>query len=85
MTEAGFIPAWKAPADPVTHKSLPLSWGMGASQAVRRDAIEGIGGFDELMGPGGRFPSSDDGDLALRIMLIGGWSIHLTDNVGVVH
>jgi hypothetical protein len=52
--------------------------------AVRRAAVESFGGFDELLGPGGRFASGEDFDLALRA-LIAGWHIYETDRTHVVH
>jgi glycosyltransferase involved in cell wall biosynthesis/GT2 family glycosyltransferase len=45
--------------------------GMGANMAVRRDAFDDVGGFDELLGPGARFRAGDDPDLALRMVRAG--------------
>ena len=45
--------------------------GMGANLFVRSGVFESIGLFDELMGPGGRFRSGDDWDLALRALAAG--------------
>ena len=45
--------------------------GHSASMAVRRSALERVGGFDEWMGPGSRFRGADDGDLFDRLFLQG--------------
>ena len=52
--------------------------------AVRRVFAVSIGGFDESFGPGGRFPSADEWDLALRALLKGG-HIYETEALTVVH
>ncbi len=41
------------------------------SMAIRRSTLAGIGGFDERLGPGTRYPSAEDNDLAHRL-LVGG-------------
>ncbi len=41
--------------------------GHSASLAVRRSALEAIGGFDVWFGPGARFRGADDGDLFDRL------------------
>ena len=41
--------------------------GHSASLAVRRPALEAIGGFDVWFGPGARFRGADDGDLFDRL------------------
>lgn len=39
-----------------------------ANIALRRSLLERIGGYDELVGPGGRFGIGDDSDFALRML-----------------
>lgn len=46
--------------------------GHGASMAVRRSALEQVGGWDDAMGSGGRFRSSPELDLFDRL-LAAGW------------
>jgi GT2 family glycosyltransferase len=41
-------------------------WGMGANMALRRDLLDDIGGFDEVMGGGAPLRSSQDYDFAFR-------------------
>jgi glycosyltransferase involved in cell wall biosynthesis len=46
--------------------------GLGAGMALRRYQVaEKLGGFDEMVGPGSRFPSGDDWDLIHRALLRG--------------
>ena len=74
---AGFVPCYRRSDD----ETVTSIWGklrargIGASMAVRTEAARSVGGFDESMGPGGRFPDCDDGDMAVRLLL-SGWDIH---------
>ena len=61
-TEALLI---RRPAD------MPLSGMMGANMAFRRSALERIGGFDELLGPGAPLFSADDVDAVYRVVVAG--------------
>ncbi len=48
--------------------------GASANMAVRRDVLEAVGGFDELLGAGGRFRAAEDLDLFDRMLGYGdGW------------
>jgi glycosyltransferase involved in cell wall biosynthesis len=58
--------------------------GMGAGMAVRRELVLKMGGFDEIVGPGGRFPSADDWDIEHRVLL-NGWHVYETAEIAVVH
>ncbi len=55
----------------------------GASMAVRRTAVEAIGGFDERLGPGAPV-HGEEADLVLR-MLAGGWTCEVADAPHVEH
>ena len=57
---------------------------MGAGMAVRREVLLEVGGFDELFGPGARFMSADDVDVAVRVLLRG-WHVYTTGDRRVVH
>jgi glycosyltransferase involved in cell wall biosynthesis len=58
--------------------------GLGAGMVLRRDAVLSLGGIDESFGPGARFPSGDDWDLELRVLLKG-WEAFETDKHFIVH
>jgi hypothetical protein len=45
--------------------------GHGANLAVRRTALDMVGGFDECLGPGHRFVAAEDGDLFDRLLAAG--------------
>lgn len=45
--------------------------GHGASVAIARVALERVGGYDELLGPGARFCAAEDHDLFDRMLLAG--------------
>jgi GT2 family glycosyltransferase len=57
---------------------------LGAGMAVRRTAIEALGGFDDLLGPGSSFPSGEDNDLMWRA-LARSWAVHHTNKTAVLH
>jgi GT2 family glycosyltransferase len=82
----GFIPAYERSYDLRADRFYQkcVAGGIGAGMAVRRRAVEAIGGFDDLLGPGGRFPSHEDGDIAARALLTG-WEVYETCEVSVVH
>ena len=67
--------AWRA-----ARRGLPL----GAGMAVRRSMYDQLGGFDELLGPGGTFGASEDSDLSWR-GLLHGWSTAHIGSVTVMH
>ncbi len=43
--------------------------GMGANLALRKSALEAIGGWDPCIGPGSKFRGGDDHDIAMRLSL----------------
>ena len=58
--------------------------GMGAGMSMRREVSLSLGGFDEQLGPGSRFLSAEDHDLALRF-LTQAWSIGQSSRAMVIH
>ena len=58
--------------------------GIGASMALRRSIVQEIGGFDPLLGAGGRFRSAEDTDITLRLLLRG-YAVYRMSDVGVRH
>jgi glycosyltransferase involved in cell wall biosynthesis len=83
---AGYIPAYQR------RRSRLVRWvgatcaghGLGAGMALRRDVVNALGGFDEALGPGARFPAADDWDIAFRALL-SGWHIYETSSVSILH
>lgn len=51
----------------------PDGLGHGANLSCRRRALEDVGGFDDELGAGGRFPAAEDSDMAWR-MAQAGWA-----------
>ena len=47
------------------------TWGHGANLAVRRSALDAVGGWDERIGPGTRWPGAEDKDLLVRLVAAG--------------
>ena len=60
-------------------QSGPFDWTTGAALAVRREAFEGVGGFDERF-----FLFSEETDLCKRIQ-DAGWETRLEPRITVVH
>lgn len=83
---AGYIPAYERQSDRRLSSLADARHGigLGAGMALRRAAILALGGFDETFGPGSRFGSCDDWDLALRALL-GGWHVYDTASVSILH
>jgi glycosyltransferase involved in cell wall biosynthesis len=84
--EAGYIPAFECDRTRLVRSifGARAGLGLGAGMAVRRGFALSIGGFDESFGPGGRFPSADEWDLALRALLKGAY-VFVTPELTVVH
>ena len=85
-SSTGFIPAYQRSGSTLVRSSIEKckARGIGASNAIRRKVITELGGFDELMGLGARFPSCDDSDIAVRAILLG-YAVYETNAVAVEH
>lgn len=59
------------PSVAVLDRSSTGTLGHGASMAVRREALEALGGWDEALGNGGRFRSAPEIDLFDRLFTAG--------------
>lgn len=83
---AGFIPAYQRQQRTVvkTFWGKCRARGIGAGMAVRRDPVLAMGGFDEALGAGGKFPSAEDADIALRA-IVHGWYVVETPATIVIH
>ncbi len=64
--------------------SHPFRLGTGANIAVRREALEAAGLFDEELGAGARFHAAEETDLLYRIQRAG-FAIVYSDRLGIVH
>jgi glycosyltransferase involved in cell wall biosynthesis len=59
------------PVDVVIDRYAARDFGHGANLAVRRHALTSVAGFDELFGPGARWPAAEDLDLVDRLVSAG--------------
>jgi glycosyltransferase involved in cell wall biosynthesis len=82
------------PVHNVAEKSTLTSWslrtpvdklGIGAGMALDRAAAVAVGGFDPMMGPGSLFPSADDREIAIRLLLEGRSVINVAQPVTLHH
>ena len=82
----GYVPAYERAGDRLLRKLAQTcgGHGLGAGMALRRTAILELGGFDECIGPGARFPSGDDWDITARALLRG-WEVYETAELSVLH
>jgi GT2 family glycosyltransferase len=67
-----------------THRTFPDRLGFSAHLAVRRSSFQGVGGFDERLGPGTALFAAEDMDLNFRL-LKAGCRVHSTPEVWVTH
>lgn len=83
---AGYVPAYHLTRDRTLRSVSAICGGLGIGAGVvfRRDFVRSIGGFDEAFGPGGRFPSADEWDLAIRALL-SGRHVFETAELSIVH
>jgi glycosyltransferase involved in cell wall biosynthesis len=83
---AGYVPTYSLTKSRLLRRiqSICGGLGLGAGMAVRRDFALAIGGFDESFGPGARFPSADEWDLAIRALL-NGKHVYETAELAIVH
>lgn len=81
----GFVPVFIVDQDHIFRTPWRVARPeMGAGMALRSSMLRELGGFDEAMGPGGRFPSADDTDVAFRA-LRAGWHVTNTAATAVIH
>ena len=84
--QLGYIPDFLPSHDRLLTRPRDIcdGWGLGAGMAFRRDVVVEMGGVDRAFGPGGRFPSADDFDLELRL-LIKGWHVYENSSARITH
>jgi hypothetical protein len=84
---AGFVPAYECRGTRLIRDFIGKcrARGMGAGLAVRKSIVlDVLGGFDEMLGAGGQYPSCEDGDAAVRALL-SGYDVCETDRTFVIH
>lgn len=83
---AGFIPDYVLTGERMltTMHDARHARGLGAGIAVRRNMVEEIGRFDPMLGPGCRFPSCDDRDIAIRALLAR-YHVYETSTIAIKH
>jgi glycosyltransferase involved in cell wall biosynthesis len=83
---AGYIPAYEFEQSRLISRigETRRGHGLGAGMAVRRSVLLALGGFDEAVGPGSRFPSGDDWDIEHRLLLKG-FHVYEAAELAVVH
>ncbi len=80
-----FAPSLSIGAERVVHRGRPgCDVLLPLNMALFRSAFEAVGPFDERLGAGARFPSSEDNDLGFRLLEAGFEIIH-DPAVVVVH
>ena len=86
IQRAGYVPAYQLKKNRLLRSVSAICGGLGigAGMALRRDFALSMGGFDETFGPGARFPSADEWDIAMRALLSGG-HVYETADLSTVH
>jgi GT2 family glycosyltransferase len=71
-TQGGFAPSLMVDEVPAVYKGrVAKDVLQPASMALFRSVIDDIGGFDERLGAGSRFPSAEDNDFGFRVLEAG--------------
>jgi hypothetical protein len=90
-TALGFIPDHRIQTDQTLYtaddfRKLPrwANTGVGANMALRTEIVEALQGWDMCIGPGTKFRSGDDVDMATRV-LRAGHALRLFPGAQVVH
>src|SRR5439155_23952935 len=81
-TPGGFAPSTKIEEASIVYEGRvgkDVLW--GNNMAMYRSAIAPIGGFDERLGVGSHFPSSEDNDLGFRLLEAGYRFIYVPEAV----
>jgi GT2 family glycosyltransferase len=83
--KGGFAPSTLADARPAVYGGRIGTDVIAAGNlALRRSALVDVGPFDERLGAGARFPSSEDNDLGFRL-LEAGYSIVYAPEAALIH
>lgn len=81
-----FVPSIVDADEPATYRfgDGPGDVLFTGNAALRASEFAEVGGFDERLGPGTRFPAAEDNDLGFRL-LRAGWTIAYAPDAVVVH
>jgi GT2 family glycosyltransferase len=80
-----FAPSLKAETDRVVFRGRPANDHLSTgNRAIWRSAFQEVGMFDKRLGPGSRYPSSEDNDLCYRL-LEAGYEIEYVPHIRGVH
>jgi len=67
-----FAPSTVEVGPPAVHTGrIDVDVFAGGNSALRRSALDEVGGFDERLGAGARYPAADDNDLGYRLLEAG--------------
>lgn len=81
----GFAPSTKTRQRRITYRGRPAEDSLsGCNMATWRETFTDVGLFDARLGPGSRYPSSEDNDLCFRL-LEAGYEIEYIPEVRVRH
>jgi glycosyltransferase involved in cell wall biosynthesis len=69
---------------PARRRAPWLNFGMGANMAISAAALEEINGWDECIGPGAKFGSGDDHNVAF-LLLRAGYHLQFSPRPRVIH
>jgi GT2 family glycosyltransferase len=83
---AGYVPAYQRRRSRLVRSIVATCAGHGlsAGMILRREVVVALGGFDDALGPGARFPAGDDWDITFRA-LRSGWHVYETADVSIIH
>jgi O-antigen biosynthesis protein len=70
-TPGGFAPSTNSDEAPAVYEGRVGKDVLWANMAIHRSALATVGGFDERLGAGSHFPSSEDNDMGFRLLEAG--------------
>jgi GT2 family glycosyltransferase len=80
----GFAPSSAVSVEPATYRGrLPLDVLAGGNMAAWREALLGIGLFDERLGAGTAFPAAEDNDLGFRLLEAGHEIVYVPEALAI--
>lgn len=69
----GYVPALRLDTEPAVYDARnPRDALVAGNLAIHREDYEALGGYDERLGAGARFPGAEDNDFGFRLLRAGG-------------